>query len=253
MRRFFTEPENITGDSALIYEDAAHITRVLRMKIGDSVLIFDGSGKEYTAELCEVSDKCCRAKILSVAESVLEPRTRVTIYQSLPKSGKMEEIIQKSVELGAYSIVPVAADRCVTKLDGGKRQTEKLKRWNKVAVSAAKQCGRGILPTVQPPMTFKAAVDKMKQDGLALMPYEVLGHGGVSNLKEVLTRFKTEHNAEKAEIGIIIGPEGGFSDSEAEYAESLGINFVGLGNRILRTETVSCAMLGMVMYELGEI
>ena len=87
MRRFFTEPENITGDSALIYEDAAHITRVLRMKIGDSVLIFDGSGKEYTAELCEVSDKCCRAKILSVAESVLEPKTRVTIYQSLPKSG----------------------------------------------------------------------------------------------------------------------------------------------------------------------
>ena len=111
MRRFFTEPENITGDSALIYEDAAHITRVLRMKIGDSVLIFDGSGKDYTAELCEFSDKCCRAKILSVAESVLEPKTRVTIYQSLPKSGKMEEIIQKSVELGAYSIVPVAADR----------------------------------------------------------------------------------------------------------------------------------------------
>ena len=153
----------------------------------------------------------------------------------------MEEIIQKSVELGAYSIVPVAADRFVTKLDGGKRQTEKLKRWNKVAVSAAKQCGRGILPTVQPPMTFKAAVDKMKQDGLALMPYEVLGHGGVSNLKRLLTLFKTEHNTEKAEIGIITSPEGGFSDSEAEYAESLGINFVGLGNRILRTETVSCA------------
>lgn len=253
MRRFFTEPENITGDFALIYEDAAHITRVLRMKLGDEILIFDGSGKEYTAELCEASDKCCRAKILSVAKSVLEPKTRVTIYQSLPKSGKMEEIIQKSVELGAYSIVPVAADRCVTRLDGGKRQSEKLKRWNKVAVSAAKQCGRGILPTVQPPMTFKAAVDKMKQNGLALMPYEVLGHNGVSNLKEILTDFKKENNSKDAEIGVIIGPEGGFSDSEAEYAKEIGIGFVGLGNRILRTETVSCAILGMIMYELGEI
>lgn len=253
MRRFFTGPENITGNSALIYEDAAHMTRVLRMKVGDNILIFDGSGKEYTAELCEVSDKCCKADILSVAESVLEPKTRVTIYQSLPKSGKMEEIIQKSVELGAYAIVPVAADRCVTRLDNGKRQAEKLKRWNKVAVSAAKQCGRGILPTVQPPMTFKEAVDKMLHSGLALMPYEVLGHNGISNLKEVLTRFKSEHRQENAEIGIIIGPEGGFSDSEAEYAKACGINFIGLGNRILRTETVSCAILGMIMYELGEI
>lgn len=253
MRRFFTGPENINGGSALIYEDAAHITRVLRMKIGDRILIFDGSGKEYTAELSEVTDKCCRANILSVAESAQEPKIRVTVYQSLPKSGKMEEIIQKSVELGAYSVVPVAADRCVTKLDGGKRQTEKLKRWNKVAVSAAKQCGRGILPAVQPPITFKAAADKMKQGDLALMPYEILGHDGVSNLKEILTAFGDKPHNPNAEIGIIIGPEGGFSDSEADYAESCGIRFVGLGSRILRTETVSCAMLGMIMYELGEI
>ena len=171
MRRFFTEPENIKDGSAEIFEDAAHITRVLRMNIGDEILIFDGSGTEYTARLVEIAEKRCLAEILSSEKSAQEPQTRVVIYQCLPKSGKMESIIQKSVELGAYAIVPVASERCVTKLDGGKREAEKLKRWNKVAVTAAKQCGRGILPEVRSCLSFKAAVGELKDCGLALMPY----------------------------------------------------------------------------------
>ncbi len=247
MRRFFTEPENIKDGSAEIFEDAAHITRVLRMNIGDEILIFDGSGTEYTARLVEIAEKRCLAEILSSEKSAQEPQTRVVIYQCLPKSGKMESIIQKSVELGAYAIVPVASERCVTKLDGGKREAEKLKRWNKVSVTAAKQCGRGILPEVRSCLSFKAAVGELKDCGLALMPYEVLGHDGVSNLKDILKSSDAET------IGVIIGPEGGFSDAEARLAEDCGITFVGLGRRILRTETVSSAMLSVIMYEKDEM
>lgn len=247
MRRFFTEPENINDGRAEIFEDAAHITRVLRMNIGDEILIFDGSGTEYTARLVEIAEKRCLAEILSSEKSAQEPHTRVIIYQCLPKSGKMESIIQKSVELGAYAIVPVASERCVTRLDGGKREAEKLKRWNKVSVTAAKQCGRGILPEVRECIDFKTAVDKLKAYDLALMPYEVLGHGGVSNLKDILKSSDAET------IGVIIGPEGGFSDAEARLAEDCGISFVGLGRRILRTETVSSAMLSVIMYEKDEM
>ncbi len=246
MRRFFTEPQNICDDIAYIFEDATHITKVLRMNIGDEVLIFDGSGYEYTAELTEVNREKCTAKITSKEFSAQEPKLNVTVFQGIPKSGKMDSIIQKSVELGVYSIVPVAMDRCVSKLDK-KAAIEKPKRWNKIAQEAAKQCGRGILPRVDDPIDFKEAVDRMTQLELAIMPYEELGHLGVSNLKEVLKANQA------TEIGIIIGPEGGISDSEAQLAIDSGIKAVGLGKRILRTETVSGAMLAIIMYENDEI
>ena len=246
MRRFFTEPQNICGDTAYIIEDAAHITKVLRMEAGDEVLIFDGSGYEYTARLTEVSRESCAAEILSKEFSAQEPKIRVTVFQGIPKSGKMDGIIQKSVELGVFSVVPVAMDRCVSKLDK-KAAVEKPKRWNKIAQEAAKQCGRGILPRVEEPIDFKEAVKRMARLELAIMPYEELGHSGVSNLKEVLK------SSDAKEIGVIIGPEGGFSDSEAQLAINSGIKTVGLGRRILRTETVSGAMLAMIMYETDEM
>ena len=131
MRRFFTEPQNITENTAAIYEDAAHITKVLRMKSGEQILVFDGTGYEYTCELSSVDKDKCEAKILSSKFSEQEPKVRVTIYQGIPKSGKMESIIQKSVELGVHSIVPVAMDRCVSKLEAGKKQDDKISRWNR--------------------------------------------------------------------------------------------------------------------------
>ncbi len=247
MRRFFTEPENIEGTTASIIEDAAHITRVLRMNIGDEVLIFDGTGYEYTARLTEVDKDRCTAEILSSRFSEQEPSVKVTIYQGLPKSSKMEGIIQKSVELGVFSIVPVSMDRCVSKLDGGKKEAEKIKRWNKIATEAAKQCGRGILPTVEESITFDEAIERLKNTQLAIMPYEMLGHMGKANLKTVLKQ------SDATEIGVLIGTEGGFSDSEAEAAKEAGISMVGLGKRILRTETVSSAILSAIMYEADEM
>ncbi len=247
MRRFFTEPENISDGFATIIEDAEHISKVLRMNVGDEILIFDGSGYEYISKLTEIDKNICKAKIIEKTYSEQEPKVAVTIYQGLPKSGKMEGIIQKSVEIGAYKIIPVTMDRCVSKLDSGKKQAEKIKRWNKVAVEAAKQCGRGILPEVGDPLTFKQAIEKLKNTELSLMPYEVLGHNGVASLKKALSSNKAK------EIGIIIGPEGGFSDAEASLADASGITMVGLGKRILRTETVSSVILSAIMYENDEM
>lgn len=247
MRRFFTEPQNISSNTARILEDASHIARVLRMESGERILLFDGSGWEYIAELTQIDAKVCLATILEQSYSVQEPKTEVTIFQGIPKSGKMESIIQKSVELGVSAIVPTALERCVSKLEQGKKETEKLKRWNKISLEAAKQCGRGKVPKVLPPITLDEAIKQMKSMDLALMPYELLGHQGECSLKQAL------QSKVFTSVGILIGPEGGFSDAEAEKAKEAGVTLVGLGKRILRTETVASAMLSMIMYEKNEM
>lgn len=248
MRRFFTDPENIQDGVGRILEDANHITRVLRMKENDEILLFDGTGYEYIARLTEVNSKECVVEILEKRFSAQEPETQIVIFQGIPKSGKMESIIQKSVELGVSSIIPTALDRCVAKLDSGKKEDEKRKRWQKIALEAAKQCGRGKVPEILPSMSLAEAITAMKKMDLALMPYEVLGHQGEQTLKETL-----EAHADAKTIGVLIGPEGGFSDEEAEITKANGVLQIGLGKRILRTETVAAAMLSMILYEKNEL
>ena len=248
MRRFFTEPQNISGDIAQIFEDSRHIEKVLRMSCGDRLLVFDGSGFEYVAELISIEKNLCKAKILEKTQSLSEPHIEITLFQGLPKSGKMETIIQKSVELGVFEIVPVIMERCVTKIANKAAGAEKAKRWNKISVEAAKQCGRGRIPKVCEPVSFEEAVQMMQKFDMPIMPYEVLGHQGKQGLKELLASDK-----EAKTFGIMIGPEGGFSDVEAELAMSRGVNAVGLGRRILRTETVSGALIPMIMFDRNEI
>ena len=246
MRRFFTDPENINGNEIRIYEDASHITKVLRMNVGDEFIVFDGSGYEYRARLESINPKECIASLIDKTESDAEPQIKVSVFQGIPKSGKMETIIQKVVELGACEIIPVEMARCVVRLDG-KGRIEKTKRWNKVSVEAAKQCGRSVIPKVLEPVPYKTALEMMKKLDLSLMPYEVLGHEGKHGLKELLKEFKGKS------VGVIIGPEGGFSDKEAKMAKSFDIHIVGLGRRILRTETVASAVVPIIMYEKDEI
>lgn len=248
MRRFFTEPQNISDGIAEIFEDARHIEKVLRMNCGDEILVFDGTGAEYTAELISIDKSVCRAKITETQFSLSEPKIKIRLFQSLPKSGKMETIIQKAVELGVYEIIPVMTERCVTKINNKAAGEEKARRWNKVSVEAVKQCGRGLIPKVLEPVTFETAVEMMKSLQLPLMPYELLGHEGQKGLKEILNS-----NPEASEFGIFVGPEGGFSDSEAEYAVENGIKTIGLGRRILRTETVASALIPMIMFDRNEI
>ncbi len=249
MRRFFTEPENIRPERALIKikEDAAHISKVLRMGPGDRVLVFDGTGREFEAEIARVAEDGIEAKILSERKSEYEPKVRVTLFQGIPKAGKLETIVQKAVELGAARIVPYRADRSVAKIPSGEKGRQKTERLNKIAREAAKQCGRGIIPKV----SDAVSLSEMKEiiggiDGV-IMLCEELGHKGRRNLREILARgFET--------VGIIIGPEGGFSARETEALSELeNVYPAGLGKRILRTETAAVAALSVVMYELGEI
>ncbi|MBE7031737.1 MAG: 16S rRNA (uracil(1498)-N(3))-methyltransferase [Ruminococcaceae bacterium] len=248
MRRFFTEPQNISGNTANIFEDSKHIEKVLRMKCGDEILIFDGTGYEYTARLTAIEKNLCKAEILKKEISLSEPKTKITLFQGLPKSGKMELIVQKAVELGVMRVVPVMMERCVTKIANAAAGAEKAKRWNKVSVEAAKQCGRGLVPEVLAPVTFEKAIEMLAGIQLPLMPYEVLGHEGRCDLKGVLG-----DNPDATEFGILVGPEGGFSDEEAAFAIEHGIRAVGLGKRILRTETVASALIPVIMYDRGEL
>ena len=247
MRRFFTEPQNISGDKAAIYEDSRHISQVLRMSPGDEILIFDGTGKEYKARLTDIQKSVCYAEIFEECISLSEPKTVITLFQGLPKSGKMETIVQKAVELGVSRIVPVEMERCVTRINNKKAGEEKAARWNKVSLEAAKQCGRGKVPEVLVPVSFKEAILEMQKAKLSIMPYEELGHEGKLGLKALLNQ-----NREADEISVLVGPEGGFSESEVSLAREAQINMVGLGKRILRTETVASAIIPVIMYERDE-
>ena len=243
MRSFFTAPENVCGNEILITEDARHIKRVLRMKNGDEALCFDGTGAEYKVRLLEIGDSTVRCEVLEKRECKSEPRVKVSLFQGIAKADKMELIIKKCTELGVYEVIPVKMDRCVAKID----KAERIDRFNKISREAAKQSGRGIAPKVLAPVGFEDAVALLKEKELSLMPYEVLGHSGQKGLKKLLK----ENSPSSA--GIIIGPEGGFSDAEAAYAIENGINAVGLGTRILRTETAGAAVLTALMYEYNEL
>lgn len=255
MRRFFTEPENVSTDSGtlVIYEDAGHISKVLRMECGDRILVFDGSGFEYVAEISEIEKSKTVCKIISAEESRLEPRTKVTLFQGIPKSGKMDIIVQKAVELGVHHIVPVDCVRSVAKILSGERGAQKIERLNKIAREAAKQCGRGFVPRVAEPLSFKGVVDRLSEFDLSLMLYEELGHGGEKNLKRIL---KSDTGKNAVSIAVVIGPEGGIAREEADgFLESECKNAfaVGLGERILRTETAGSTALSIIMYEKDEI
>lgn len=248
MRRFFTEPENVKDGQAVLIEDAAHITKVLRMSIGDEILIFDGSGMEYTARSVEIDKRVCRAEIIETVETAAEPAIKVALFQGIPKAGKMEQIVQKAVELGAAEIYPVMMDRSVVRLDSEKDKKSKTERWSKVAQEAVKQCGRGRVPKVHIPVSFQQALENMSKYDLSLMPYEELGHAGQRGLKELL------QEKDYSSVAVLIGPEGGFSGAEVAEVTAVGKPVtVGLGARILRTETAGSTVLSIIMYENDEI
>ncbi len=239
MRRFYAEnldtsvnTVNLTGD------EARHIAVVLRMRPGDEVLLINGAGEECNAVIAGCSETEVTLDITERRQSAAEPRVDVTLYQCLPKQGKMETIIQKCSELGVHEIVPTVSKRCVVKLDG---KDNKLARWNKVAVEAAKQCGRAFVPCVRTPVRLEAC-DFHEYD-LALLAYE-------NELETTLKSVLRAQGSTARSIAVIIGPEGGFEPVEAERVVSLGGIAVSLGKRILRTETAGMAMLAQIMYEL---
>lgn len=245
MYHFFVTPAQITEDVCLITgQDVNHIRNVLRMKPGEQVGIRDGISRNYVCELEEIGTEQIRARILSVDEDDSELPARLYLFQGLPKSDKMELIIQKAVELGVYQIIPVATRRVVVKLDK-KKEEAKGKRWNTIAESAAKQSGRMLVPEVTRVMTLKEAYAYAAPFDLNLIPYELAE--GMADTKKVIGQVKPG-----MQVGIFIGPEGGFDVEEVEAAVEAGIHPITLGRRILRTETAGLTALSVLMFQLEE-
>ena len=217
---------------------------VLRMRSGEAFTAADENGIFYRCEVEELDKQQVTAKILWKEEGSSELSSRIYLFQGLPKSDKMELIIQKAVELGAYQIVPVATRRAIVKLDA-KKEASKLKRWQAIAEGAAKQSGRMLIPEISEVKTYKEALQMAKQLDVNVIPYECAK--GMAGTREIFQSIKPGMS-----VGIFIGPEGGFEESEVEMAKELGITPVTLGKRILRTETAGLTTLSILMYLLEE-
>ena len=243
MYHFFINQDQVEDDLIrIIGPDVNHIKNVLRMGAGEEVLISNGVDKDYLCEVTSVTSQEVTARILTVEEGGRELPARITLFQGLPKGDKMELIIQKAVELGAYEIVPVETKRTVVKLDK-KKEEAKLRRWNAVSESAAKQSKRLIVPEVTGVKSLKEALVFSKEFDVTVIPFE--NAKGMERTREILSQVKPGMN-----VGIFIGPEGGFEDSEIELSESFGAKTVTLGKRILRTETAGLSVLSILSYLL---
>ena len=245
MYRFFVEKEQIGEKTIHITgSDVNHIRNVLRMKPGDEILISDGETKEYHCEITALDAEYVEALIMFVKEEGLELPSKVYLFQGLPKSDKMEWIIQKAVELGVREVIPVATKRCVVKLDE-KKAASKTARWQGIAEAAAKQSKRGIVPTVSNVMGFREAIQKASDMDVRLIPYELAE--GMERTREIFEALQPGQD-----VAIFIGPEGGFEESEIQYARENGVEPITLGKRILRTETAGMTVLAWLGYILED-
>ena len=241
MQHFFVTPEQVKEEKIYIEgSDVNHIKNVLRMKVGEELQISDGNNKKY---LCAIESMTSEEVCLVIEEEQSadnELPSKIYLFQGLPKSDKMELIVQKAVELGAYEIVPVATKRAVVKLDE-KKASKKVERWNSIAESGAKQSGRNRIPEVKQVCSFKEAIRYASELDVVLIPYELAE--GMQETKTIISSIQPGQS-----IGIFIGPEGGFETEEVEFAMEQGAKPITLGKRILRTETAGLTTLSILMY-----
>ena len=240
MPKFFFHKNDISrGQVQLFGEDEKHIKTVLRAREGEELTLCDGEGMDYQCRIVSL-ERGVLLDILSKEGCETEPKTKITLYQGLPKADKMELIIQKCVELGVDRIVAVSTERAIVKLD--KKESKKLERWQKIAEAAAKQSGRGKIPEIgQQVLKFKEAVAEAKALDGAIIPYEKEQETGI---RQFVQGFQGES------IGVFIGPEGGFAEEEIALAQENGITPITLGKRILRTETAGMTTAAILLYEL---
>lgn len=243
MNRFFGKSDNIYEDHIIIDGgDVNHIKNVLRMKIGEELMVSGGNNMEYLCRIEEIEDALVKLDIIEARPSETELPAKIYLFQGLPKADKMELIIQKCVELGVHEIIPVEMKRSVVKLDA-KKADAKIARWQKVSESAAKQSGRGNIPNICSMMSYDKAIAYAQDMDIILLPYELAE--GMEATKEALAQIKPGMS-----IGIFIGPEGGFEVSEVEKAMAQDAKVISLGKRILRTETAGLAVMSILMYHL---
>ncbi len=246
MRKFFVKSNQINDNYiSIIDEDVNHIKNVLRLAIGEKIKICDkDNSKNYVCEIVEITNHEVNCTIIEEVEGEAEGNVELHIYQGLPKADKMELILQKGTELGVSKFIPVALKRCIVKLDG-KDALKKIERWQKITEVASKQSGRDIVPEVANIETINDICNKINDYDLVMLAYELEENNYIKT--ELLNIKNTKENYK---IAIVIGPEGGIDDKEAEKLKEAGAKIVSLGKRILRTETVALQVSSIVMYEL---
>ena len=242
MYQFFVDDCQIGKEYVTITgSDVNHIKNVLRMRPGEKIRV-SSSSRDMFCETAELTDDFVQADILDEEAPDTELPSQIYLFQGLPKGDRMEYIIQKSVELGVHEIIPVAMKYCVVKLDA-KKAGNKVKRWQAISESAAKQSKRMLIPNVHQVLSFKEALKYAESMDIRLIPYELAK--GMQETKEILAAIEQGQS-----IGIFIGPEGGFEEKEVEAAISKGAKPITLGKRILRTETAGLAILSVLMFQL---
>ena len=242
MTRFFVEPADFRPDTiALTGENAKH-AKVLRLKNGEQVLVCDGQGREALCSVSAVSEGIVALSVQEIRDAETEAAVRVSVYMAFPKADKLEHVIQKATELGAYEIVAFPSGRCISRPDE-KSLAKKVERWQKIAASAAEQSGRGRIPQVLTLPSYKAALDRASQADRALLFYE--------NERATTLRMALE-NGPYQTVSLLTGPEGGLEEAEVKQALDAGLSVCTLGKRILRCETAPLCALSAVMYDAGE-
>ncbi len=237
--KFFVPKENITdGGIVITGSDVSHISYSLRARPGESLTATATDGNEYECVIDRITKDAVYLKIESFRKSNAEPPVRIHLFQALPKGEKAELIVQKSVELGVHDITFILSERCIVKVDAKNGEAKRL-RYEKIAKGAAEQCGRGILPQILPFAQYRDALDSLSEDSLNIFCYE--GEGTVS-LKNILNK------SDAKDINVFIGPEGGWSNAEYEYAANAGCSCANLGKRILRCETAPIFALSCINY-----
>lgn len=245
MYQFFVTTGAIGAEQVKITgQDVNHIKNVLRLKSGAQICISDNTGREYTCRITELTCDTVFAKIEDVQAAAAELPVEIYLFQGYPKGDKLETIIQKTVELGVARIIPVMTKRSIVKLDE-KKAIKKQERFQAIALAAAKQAKRGVIPEVMPVMSFEDAIQFAKTLDMVLIPYE--NAEGVHASKSLIQEI---HNHKS--LGIFIGPEGGFDPAEVDRVKDIGGHSITLGHRILRTETAGMTMMSIIMFELED-
>ena len=242
MVRFFVDPEELAQEQIVLTGENAQHAKVLRLKAGEQVLVCGGEGMECLCVVADVAPGEIALDVQARRQSESEARIRVSVYMAFPKADKLEHVIQKATELGAYEIIAFPSCRCISKPDE-KSLKKKLERWQKIAASAAEQSGRGMIPQVLTLPSYKAALERASKADKALLFYE---NEQATTLKMALTDGSYET------VSLLTGPEGGLEEGEVAQAAAAGLQVCTLGKRILRCETAPLCALSAVMYDAGE-
>ncbi len=250
MHKFFVTPDSINENQGIICgEDVKHIYKVLRLGEGEKVILNNCQGVEFLGQITHISKSEVTVSIIEKLNVNNESRIRIHLFQGLPKGQKMDLIVQKGTELGVYKFVPVIMSRVDVKLKG---EFKKLERLNRIALEAAKQSKRSIIPQVDEVIDFSQVLSWIKNMDITIVPYENAQNFGIKTLMRKLQEEKADFDS-IVDVAVVIGPEGGFEEEEIEELKKNGAHIVTLGKRILRTETAGFTAAALLQYELSDL